>query len=81
VDDVSSFLRRHAHTPFAQVIRRQGFVRCYLYGRPAKGLPPPRWIPSAKSSGTTTQAPPPQRPARSGPSSGGSGGGATSGGK
>jgi hypothetical protein len=79
VETLNGFLERHAHTPFAQVIRRQGIARFHLAGVLKQGLPAPRWIPSSPGSGAATQAP--KRPPRAGPSSGGGTGTPSSGGR
>jgi hypothetical protein len=77
-DEVEEFLDRRAHTPFAQVIRRQGLATFYVIGRPKEGAERPRWVPRASRGGTRT---PGQRPTRRGSGGSGAGGTSTGGGK
>ena len=77
-EEVEDFLERRAHTPFAQVLRRQGLARFYIAGVPKSGVEPPRWVPRTSRGGTATR--PGERPARGAPSGGG-GGTSTGGGK
>jgi len=76
---LAAFRKKHAHTPFQQVIRRQGLAVYRLRGRPQKGVPPPRWLPPTRKDPVAT--PPPQRPPRSAPAGGGAGDTPASGGK
>jgi hypothetical protein len=77
---VSEFLRRYAHTPFAQAVRRQCLATFVLYGTPQAGIPRPRWVPPGKGGGTETPDADTPRPSRGAPSGGRTGGGTTSGG-
>jgi hypothetical protein len=76
--EIDRFFVRQAHTPFAQVLRKQGIAKFHFVGTPKRGIMAPRWVPGVKAKKTTT--PPPKRPARGGPSGGGSGGTTTPGG-
>jgi hypothetical protein len=74
---VAPFLDRHAHTPFAAVVRESGLARFHLTIRGKYVPPPKRVIPGESPDETTT---PTDRPPRGGPTTGG-GGGPTTGGE
>jgi len=73
---IAAFLDRHAHTPFAAVVRASGLARFHLTIQGKYVPPPKREIPGSTTDDTTT---PSDRPPRGGPTTGG-GGGPTSGG-
>jgi hypothetical protein len=74
---VDGFLARYAHTPFAQVVRKQGLAMFHFTVRGKYVPPPDRDVPGSSSEETTT---PPGRPNRGGGSSTGGGGTTTGGG-
>ena len=45
--EIDRFLARRAHTPFAQVLRKQGLAVFHLFGTAKRGVLAPRWVPSA----------------------------------
>jgi hypothetical protein len=76
---VEGFVSRHAHTPFAEAVRRSGLARFQLVGIGHPGQPPDRTISGSQSGSTATQGR--ARPPRAGAGSSGTGGPASGGGR
>jgi hypothetical protein len=70
---VSTFMRRHAHTPYAIALRHQGLARFYFTYRGKVTTPPPRQKSGSSTDKATTET---TRPGRAGSPGTGSGSGA-----